>query len=171
MRGSDMLDLSHGHEKKLRRRADIATLHSGPLIEYCECRPGVKTCLATGASIGYAARMLRPSPRFFAAALTLLGAVVFTSASCGGGESSSGSAATSTGTNGKGGAGQGGDGEGGFVSAGGNGQGGSGGACEPPDVLVSLDRTLTMHYMPDGTKPVDGPDDKSSKWYQAVSAV
>ena len=46
-----------------------------------------------------------------------------------------------------------------------------GAACEPPDMLIVLDRTLTMHRTPDGQKPVDGPNYASSKWYQAITAI
>lgn len=45
-------------------------------------------------------------------------------------------------------------------------------ACEPPDVLVLLDRTLTMHKRPDGTTPTNTVDGrKESKFYQAVEAI
>ncbi|MBK8263042.1 MAG: VWA domain-containing protein [Nannocystis sp.] len=43
--------------------------------------------------------------------------------------------------------------------------------CEPPDVLIVLDRTLTMHRTPSGAVPVDGPEYKSSKWSQAIVAI
>ncbi len=43
--------------------------------------------------------------------------------------------------------------------------------CDPPEVLFALDRTLTMHRTPDGQTPVDGPEYKSSKWSQAVTAI
>jgi hypothetical protein len=43
--------------------------------------------------------------------------------------------------------------------------------CEPPDVLIVLDRTLSMHKTPDGLTPVDAPAYKSSKWYQAITAL
>ncbi len=50
---------------------------------------------------------------------------------------------------------------------------GSGGddACVPPDMLIALDRTLTMHRMPDGTTPTDAPDYESAKWSQAIGAI
>ena len=109
----------------------------------------------------------------------LLGSLVFPllalslAASCSGNggssssDTSNGSAAGgSGGTGGSGGAG----GDGGFVSVGGSGGGGPN-VCDPPDVLVVLDRTLTMHKTPAGGTPSDGPDHKSSKWYQAISAV
>ena len=43
--------------------------------------------------------------------------------------------------------------------------------CEPPDVLIVLDRTLTMHKTPGGITPADPPEYKSSKWYQAITAI
>ncbi|MEZ4380901.1 MAG: vWA domain-containing protein [Nannocystaceae bacterium] len=43
--------------------------------------------------------------------------------------------------------------------------------CQPPDVLVVLDRTLTMHRTPAGDTPIDGPDYASSKWHQAITAL
>jgi hypothetical protein len=95
-------------------------------------------------------------------------------ASCGGGDgagTSAGTGASNATGSAQGGAGQGGDNTGGFVNTGGSGQGGGGGACDPPDVLVVLDRTLTMHFTPEGVNPVDAPDYKSSKWYQAITAI
>lgn len=47
----------------------------------------------------------------------------------------------------------------------------SGPACVPPDMLIALDRTLTMHFDPTGVNPTDAPDYKTSKWYQAISAI
>jgi Mg-chelatase subunit ChlD len=44
-------------------------------------------------------------------------------------------------------------------------------ACDPPDVLFALDRTLSMHRTPDGATPVDAPAYASSKWSQALTAV
>lgn len=44
-------------------------------------------------------------------------------------------------------------------------------ACIAPDMLIALDRTLTMHRKPDATTPTDAPDYKSSKWYQAITAI
>ena len=43
--------------------------------------------------------------------------------------------------------------------------------CDPPEVLFALDRTGTMHRTPDGLTPVDGPEYKSSKWSQAITAI
>ena len=43
--------------------------------------------------------------------------------------------------------------------------------CEPPDVLIVLDRTLTMHKTPNGGTPADPPEYQSSKWYQAITAI
>ena len=48
-------------------------------------------------------------------------------------------------------------------------EGGTG--CIAPDMLIALDRTLTMHRKPDATTPTDAPDYKSSKWYQAITAI
>ncbi len=49
---------------------------------------------------------------------------------------------------------------------------GTGGAsCVPPDVVIALDRTLTMHQTPDGSEPVDAPNYESSKWFQALTAI
>ncbi len=49
---------------------------------------------------------------------------------------------------------------------------GSGGAsCEPPDVIIALDRTLTMHKTPAGGEPTDAPEYATSKWYQALAAI
>ena len=45
------------------------------------------------------------------------------------------------------------------------------GVCVPPDVLILLDRTLTMHRTADGALPMDGPDYASAKWSQAISAI
>ncbi|HVK62955.1 MAG TPA: vWA domain-containing protein [Polyangium sp.] len=103
-------------------------------------------------------------------ALPLL--AVSLAASCsgnGGGSSASSNATASGGTGGSGGTGAD-PGTGGFVSAGGSGGGGPD-VCDPPDVLVVLDRTLTMHKTPEGGTPNDGPDYKSSKWFQAITAV
>src|SRR5882724_6986432 len=47
----------------------------------------------------------------------------------------------------------------------------SGTACVAPDMLIALDRTLTMHFRPDGVNPTDAPDYKSSKWSLAVTAI
>jgi hypothetical protein len=44
-------------------------------------------------------------------------------------------------------------------------------ACTAPDMLIALDRTLTMHFDPTGLNPTDAPEYKSSKWYQAVTAI
>ncbi|MFO0616631.1 MAG: vWA domain-containing protein [Polyangiaceae bacterium] len=45
------------------------------------------------------------------------------------------------------------------------------GVCEPPDLLIALDRTLTMHFMPNGVDPADAPAYASSKWSQAITAI
>lgn len=44
-------------------------------------------------------------------------------------------------------------------------------SCEPPDMLIALDRTLTMHRTVSGATPTDAPDYQSSKWFQAVTAL
>jgi hypothetical protein len=45
-------------------------------------------------------------------------------------------------------------------------------ACEPPDVLILLDRTVSMAERPDGTKPPNTPAGHAeSKWATALSAV
>jgi hypothetical protein len=64
--------------------------------------------------------------------------------------------------------------EGGMVFVGSGGTGGSGGspACEPPDLLIVLDRTMSMHKRPDGTTPPDTmAGHMESKWYIAINAV
>jgi hypothetical protein len=44
--------------------------------------------------------------------------------------------------------------------------------CEPPDMLVVLDRSLSMHKRPDGTTPTnDPPGRQSSKWGEAVRSI
>jgi len=70
-------------------------------------------------------------------------------------------------------------GHGGTTSDGGSGAGfegggtstGGGPSCEPPDLMIALDRTLTMHKLPDGNTPTDPPDYASSKWSQAITAI
>ena len=49
--------------------------------------------------------------------------------------------------------------------------GAGGAACQPPDVMITLDRTLTMHFQPDGTEPTDAPTYATSKWSQAIPAI
>jgi hypothetical protein len=45
-------------------------------------------------------------------------------------------------------------------------------ACNPPDVLVLLDRTASMAERPDGTKPANTPAGHAeSKWFMAIDAV
>ena len=74
---------------------------------------------------------------------------------------------------GSGGSGTGGVGSGGpnVSGSGGSGAGGTATACVPPDMLIVLDRTLTMHRTPDGDKPADAPNYGSSKWHQAITAL
>lgn len=45
------------------------------------------------------------------------------------------------------------------------------GVCVPPDLLIALDRTLTMHFQPNGTEPTDAPSYTQSKWSQAITAI
>ncbi len=92
--------------------------------------------------------------------------------------SSTGSS-TSSNTSGAGGAGgmSSSSGQGGniLVGVGGSfGQGGAGGGsnCVPPDMLIVLDRTMSMHRRPDGTVPPDtAAGHMESKWYLAITAV
>lgn len=59
----------------------------------------------------------------------------------------------------------------GFLGAGVGGAGG-GMNCEPPDMLIVLDRTMSMHREPNGTPAVDTPEGlELSKWWIAVEAV
>lgn len=45
-------------------------------------------------------------------------------------------------------------------------------ACEPPDLLIILDRTLTMHRTPDGMTPADTPEGRrTAKLHQAITAI
>ncbi len=45
-------------------------------------------------------------------------------------------------------------------------------ACDAPDMLVMLDRTMSMYRRPDGTAPPNTPDGRrQSKWHVAVGAV
>jgi len=53
----------------------------------------------------------------------------------------------------------------------GSGTGVGGASCDPPDVLITLDRTLTMRKRPDGSEPTDAPAYASSKWFQALAAI
>lgn len=44
--------------------------------------------------------------------------------------------------------------------------------CEPPDMLIVLDRTMSMHFTPENTKPENSPTGRlASKWAIAVAAV
>ncbi len=44
--------------------------------------------------------------------------------------------------------------------------------CEPPDMLIVLDRTMSMHRKPDGTVPANTADGhKLSKWYLAITSL
>ncbi len=43
--------------------------------------------------------------------------------------------------------------------------------CLPPDALIVLDRTQSMHRTPAGQTPVDGPGYASSKWAQAIVGI
>lgn len=110
-----------------------------------------------------------------ASMMLVLSTFALTACSGSGDTGSTGSSGTGGGGTGGGSGGvgaTGGGGEGGLIGSGGFGGTGTGGAsCEPPDMLIALDRTLTMHRMPDGTTPVDGPDYQSSKWWQAITAI
>lgn len=57
------------------------------------------------------------------------------------------------------------------IDAGGGGKGSGGASCEPPDAIIALDRTLTMHKTPNGGEPTDAPDYQSSKFFQAITAI
>ncbi len=81
-----------------------------------------------------------------------------------GGESSTSSANGAAGQGGSGGAGG-----SPFVSGGSAGVGGD--SCVPPDMIIALDRTLTMHFQPNGSEPTDAPAYASSKWSQAITAI
>lgn len=91
-----------------------------------------------------------------------------------------GSGATSAGGSGTGGSGTGGSGAGTgsggmggmHFDAGNGGSSSDGGACEPPDLLIVLDRTMSMHRRPDGSRPPDTTaGHQSSKWYIAIDAI
>jgi hypothetical protein len=83
-----------------------------------------------------------------------------------------GGAATTTSSTGTGHGGAGGDSDPITVGTGVTGTGSGGGpSCVPPDVLIALDRTLTMHKTPDGSEPTDAPAYASSKWFQALAAI
>lgn len=45
-----------------------------------------------------------------------------------------------------------------------------GNPCEPPDMLIVLDRTMSMHRQPDGTPAPQG-NHELSKWYLAINAI
>lgn len=45
-------------------------------------------------------------------------------------------------------------------------------SCQAPDMLIVLDRTMSMHRRPDGTVPADTPaGHMESKWYVAITAI
>jgi hypothetical protein len=45
-------------------------------------------------------------------------------------------------------------------------------SCEPPDMLLVLDRTMSMHRRPDGSVPPDtAAGHMQSKWYIAITAI
>ncbi len=45
-------------------------------------------------------------------------------------------------------------------------------ACEAPDMLLLIDRTMSMHRRPDGTRPPNTPEGlASSKWALAVNSI
>ncbi|MBW2454809.1 MAG: VWA domain-containing protein [Deltaproteobacteria bacterium] len=81
---------------------------------------------------------------------------------------------TSSGTGGTAGAGGsaagGSGGDGGWQSSSSSGTGGA--TCVPPDLLIVLDRTMSMHRQPDGTPAEGTPTGKQqSKWYIAIDAI
>jgi len=44
--------------------------------------------------------------------------------------------------------------------------------CEPPDMLIVLDRTMSMHRKPDGDPPPnDAAGHQLSKWYLAITSI
>lgn len=115
--------------------------------------------------------MIRPAR--LALALPITAAAFCAAASCSSGDATSTSASTTTGSGGAAASSSTSSGDGGLLLDGG-GQGGQGGGspgCQPPDVLITLDRTLTMHKTPSGGTPVDAPDYPSSKWFQAITAI
>jgi hypothetical protein len=58
------------------------------------------------------------------------------------------------------------------TDGGGQSGGGESGGCEAPDVLVVLDRTLSMSRSPDGTKPADtAAGHRQTKWYKAITGI
>lgn len=89
------------------------------------------------------------------------------SATTGSGGSSTTGAPTTTSSSAQGGAG----GEGGGLITVTVGTGTGGASCVPPDVIIALDRTLTMHKTPEGGEPIDAPDYATSKWFQALTAI
>ncbi len=45
-------------------------------------------------------------------------------------------------------------------------------SCEPPDLLIVLDRTMSMHKRPDGTRPPNTlAGHAQTKWYLAIDAI
>lgn len=111
------------------------------------------------------------------AAIALVAGAALAPACSSSGDGASGTSSTTGGQGGagQGGAGQGGAGQGGGLFTGGVGSGGQGGGpqgCVPPDMLVVLDRTMSMHKRPDGTIPPDtAAGHMESKWYIAIQAV
>jgi hypothetical protein len=104
--------------------------------------------------------------------VVLTGLAAF-AASCGGG-GGTGHGGSSTTTHGSAGGNTGTGGTGGLgidVDGGHTGGADAGGNCDPPEVLIVLDRTLTMHKTPGGAEPTDAPGYASSKWYQAITAI
>lgn len=87
-----------------------------------------------------------------------------------------GSGASSAGGSGNGGSGAGtgfgGTGGGTQIDAGNGGSSSDGGTCAPPDLLIVLDRTMSMHRRPDGSVPPNTvAGHKESKWYIAITAI
>jgi len=84
--------------------------------------------------------------------------------SAGGGSGGDGGASASGGTS----SGTGGGGTGGIVISDAGGDGSP--LCDPPDMLIVLDRTMSMHRRPDGT-PATMTKPEESKWWIAVNAI
>jgi hypothetical protein len=99
-------------------------------------------------------------------------ALVFAYACAGTSGSADSSTTGSTSANGGAGGSMTGQGTGGSGFKGAGGGTGGGMNCEPPDMLIVLDRTMSMHRQPNGTPAVDTPGGlKESKWWIAVEAV
>lgn len=101
--------------------------------------------------------------------IAVVGLFVLTAISCGSSEEPT-APALAFGASGQAGA-AGETGAGGHGIAGAGGSGANTPGCEPPDVLIALDRSLTMSVMPQGGKATDSPAYASSKFAQALKAI